>query len=61
MIRIVGIVILVLIVFISGKYEKKAKTRYKKIYDEAHTQMQEFSECIKNNKIINNKGAKNVK
>ena len=61
MIKIVGAVILILIVFISGKHDKKVKTHYKKIYDDAQTQMQEFSDCMKNNKIINGKGAKNVK
>ena len=61
MIKIAGYVILFLIIIFTGRHNKKVKTHYKKIYDEAHTQMQEFSECIKNNKIINNKGTKNVK
>lgn len=61
MTKLVGAGILIVILFIVGRHDRKVKTNYKKIYDDAQNQMQEFSECMRNNKIINGKGAKNVK
>ncbi len=60
MIKLIGTGILIVVVFVVSRHDKKVKIHYKKIYDDAQTQMQEFSECIKENKIIK-KGAKSVK
>ena len=59
MIKIIGTGILIVIIFIVGRHDKKMKNKHKKIFDNAQIQMQEFTNLMKDSKLIN--GGKNVK
>ena len=60
MIKLIGTGILIMVLFVVGRHDRKMKISHKKIFDEAQTQMQEFKNLMKETKLING-GTKNVK
>jgi len=56
MTRLIGVIIAVIFLVITGRHDKKLKVRRKKIFDNAQAQMHEFSTLMKGTKVIKTSG-----